>query len=125
MPVLITIAAINRLFSSGSESDTSFLVPSTLRAAAENRLKPSSARDQMLALVHELEQLATDYRDAAESSIGAYVRQSQQPHTTDDDLVALMQPWDQRRQSALEGILDIRDSIRHLLTDEEWEKVFG
>ena len=45
-------------------------------------------------------------------------------HTVLDDLIELLQPWDNARVQTMQGIIYVRKSMRELLTGEQWERVF-
>ena len=124
MPVLVTIATINALFRSGSEQ-TSFLDPEALRARCRDVIEDSETRARAIALTEELERLAVQYNAAVASSVEAYIAKSAQWDSSANDLIELLQPWDNARAQTVRGIVRVRQSMRELLTAEQWERVFG
>jgi hypothetical protein len=124
MPVLVTIATVNALFRPGSEQ-ISFLDPEALRVRCNNVLEDTETRARAVMLTEELERLALRYNSAVAASVEAYIAKSAEWDSSANDLIALLQPWDSARAQTLQGILRVRQSMRELLTTEQWERVFG
>ena len=124
MPVLVTIATINALFRSGSEQ-TSFLDPEALRARCNDVIEDTETRARAIILIEELERLARQYNAAVVSSVEAYLTKSAQWDSSANDLIELLQPWDRARLQTVQGIVRVQQSMRQLLTSEQWERVFG
>lgn len=123
MPVVVTLATINVLFRGGSTAG--FLDPHALRAAIECELADSDTRDSALALVDELERLARQYDESFTASVEAYKTESTNTETTAEDLIAKLEAWDQKRRLTLQEIVRIRQSMLDVLSESEWDKVFG
>ena len=124
MPVLVTIATVNALFWPGSEQ-ISFLDPEALRVRCNNVLEDTETRARAVMLAEQLQQLAHQYNNAVAASVEAYISKSAKWDSSANDLIALLQPWDSARAQTLQGILRVRQSMRELLTTEQWERVFG
>ena len=124
MPVLVTLATINALFRPDSEQ-AGFLDPAGLRERCNAVLEDTETRARAVMLTEELEQLASQYNAAVASSVESYIAKSAQWDSSADDLIELLQPWDNARARAIQGIIRVRQSMRELLTTEQWERVFG
>ena len=124
MPVLITIATVNALFRPGSEQ-ISFLDPDSLRARCNEMIEDTETRARALMLTEELLRLAQQYNRAVAASVEAYIAKSGQWDSSANDLIELLQPWDSARARTVGGIVRVRQSMRELLTTEQWDRVFG
>lgn len=124
MPVLITIATINALFRAGSEQ-ISFLDPDALRERCNDVIEDTETRARAVKLTEQLQQLARQYNSAVTASVDAYLDKSAQWDSSANDLIELLQPWDKARADTVQGIVRVRQSMRELLTAEEWARVFG
>ena len=123
MPVLVTIATINALFRAGSDQ-TSFLDPEGLRARCNDVIEDTETRARAVMLTEELMRLAQQYNTAVAASVEAYLAKSAQWDSSANDLIELLQPWDNARLQTVQGIIRVRNSMRELLTGEQWERVF-
>ena len=124
MPVLITIATINALFRPGSEQ-ISFLDPEELRRRCNEVIGDTETRHRALLLTEDLMRLAQQYNTAVAASVEAYLAKSAEWDSSANDLIELLQPWDNARARTIQGIVRVRQSMRELLTKEQWERVFG
>ena len=124
MPVLITLATVNALFRSGSEQ-ISFLDPESLRARCNEIIEDTETRARVVMLTEELLRLAQQYNTAVAASVEAYIAKSAQWDSSANDLIELLQPWDSARADTIQGIVRVRQSMRELLTTEQWDSVFG
>lgn len=124
MPVLVTIATINALFRTDSDQ-ISFLDPEALRLRCNDVLNDTETRARAVMLTEELTRLAQQYNAAVGASVDAYLAKSAQWDSSASDLIELLQPWDKARARTMQGIVRVRQSMRELLTDEQWERVFG
>ena len=124
MAVLITLATIRYLFRSGG-SKVSFLDPELLRAQCEDKLREADGRERALALTDELEELASQYNEAAAAGLDAYIVSSAKWESSANGLIELLKPLDHTRARALQGILRVRQSMLETLTVSEWDRVFG
>jgi hypothetical protein len=123
VPVLITIATINALFRTGSEQ-ISFLDPDALRERCNDVIEDTETRARAVKLTEQLQQLARQYNSAVAVSVDAYLDKSAQWDSSANDLIELLQPWDKARADTLQGIVRVRQSMRELLSTEQWNRVF-
>lgn len=123
MPVLSTLIITNFFF--GDSSTNGFLNPNALRAAIKDELDESGQRERALALVDELERLARKYDEKLTASVEAYKRESTNVDTTAKDLIAKLEPWDRERRLTLQEVVRIRRSMLDVLSESEWNDVFG
>ena len=124
MPVLITIATVNALFHRGSD-EVSFLDPDALRARCNDVLEDTETRARAVMLTEQLQQLARQYDNAVAASVESYISKSAKWNSSANDLIELLHPWDNVRLQTVQGIIRVRQSMRELLTTEQWERVFG
>ena len=122
MPVLATITIITLLFGGGS--GISFLNPGSLRKQCKDNLDDSPAQEKALALVDELDQLASQYNQAVAAALDTYVAGTRQ-ETSAAYLAGQLAPFDEVRDATLRNIVGVRESMRKALTAEEWENIFG
>ena len=124
MPVLITIATINTLFRSGAEQ-ASFLNPDKLRARCMEELEDTETRHRAVMLTDELQRLARQYEKAVVATVEAYIAESVKWESSANGLIEQLQPWDSARKQTVQDIVRVRQSMRALLTAEQWNRVFG
>ena len=124
MPVLVTLATINALFRPGSEQ-ISFLDPQALRARCNDVIDDTETRHRALLLTDELQRLARRYEKAVLASVEAYVSESVKWETSVNELIEQLEPWDRARGDTVRDIVRVRQSMRELLTTEQWKRVFG
>jgi hypothetical protein len=124
VPVLITIATVNALFRPGSEQ-ISFLDPEALRARCNDVIEDTETRARAVMLTEDLMRLAHQYNMAVASSVEAYLAKSAQWDSSANDLIELLQPWDSARIQTIQGIVRVRQSMRKLLAEDQWNRVFG
>lgn len=124
MPVLITIATINALFRSGAEQ-ASLLNPDKLRARCMEELEDTETRHRALLLTDELQRLARQYEKAVVATVEAYIAESVKWESSANGLIEQLQPWDSARKQTVQDIVRVRQSMRALLTAEQWNRVFG
>jgi Spy/CpxP family protein refolding chaperone len=123
MPVLITIATVNALFRPGSEQ-ISFLDPEALRARCNDVIEDTETRARAVMLTEELQRLALHYHSAVAASVEAYLAKSAQWDSSANDLIELLQPMDNARTRTVQEIVRVRQSMRELLSTEQWNQVF-
>lgn len=124
MPVLITIATINALFRSGAEQ-ASLLNPDKLRARCMEELEDTETRHRAVMLTDELQRLARQYEKAVVATVEAYIAESVKWESSANGLIEQLQPWDSARKQTVQDIVRVRQSMRALLTAEQWNRVFG
>jgi len=123
MPVLITIATVNALFRFGS-SEVSFLDPDALRERCRDEIEDTETRIRAMILAEQLQQQARQYQKAVVASVEAYIEESAKWESSASGLIERLQPWDNARRQTVHEIVRIRQSMRDLLTTEQWNRVF-
>lgn len=124
MPVLITIATVNALFRTGTD-EVSFLNPDALLERCRDQIEDIETRERAVMLAEQLQQLARRYQNAVAESVEAYIAKSAKWDASANDLIEKLQPWDNARVEAVQEIVRIRQSMRGLLSTEQWNHVFG
>jgi len=122
MPVLATITVMTLLFRGESEH-ASFLAPAELevRIAA---IEDEATRQQVTELSKELRSLVPRYEAAVSETIEAYLVKLQNWQSSAEDLIELLDPFDQERIRTLEEIVRLRHAMRELLNANQWNQVF-
>jgi len=123
MPVLITIATVNALFRPGSE-EVSFLNPDVLRMRCRDQIEDTETRIRAMILAEQLLRLARQYEQAVIASVDAYIAESVKWESSASGLIEQLQPWDSARLHTVQEIVRVRQSMRELLTTEQWQRVF-
>lgn len=123
MPVLITIATVNALFRPGEEQ-ASLLNPDKLRARCMEELDDTETRHRAVMLTDELQRLARQYEKVVVASVNAYIAESVKWESSASGLIEQLQPWDSARLRTVQEIVRIRQSMRELLTTEQWKRLF-
>lgn len=124
MPVLVTIATVNALFFRGGSEQVSFLNPDVLRERCRDEIEDSETRARAMIFVEQLQQLTRQYQNVVVASIDAYIAESVKWESSASGLIERLQPWDSERVRTVQEIVRIRQSMRELLTTEQWKRVF-
>lgn len=123
MPVLITIATVNALFRADSEQ-VSFLTPDALRERCRDQIEDTETRERAIILADQLQQLTREYHNVVIASIEAYIEESVKWESSASGLIEQLQPWDNARRHTVQEIVRVRQSMRDLLTIEQWNRIF-
>ena len=125
MPVLVTIATISYLFKGKSEDQQpGFFNPAGLRAQLE-ALPEGPSRAESLQIMDQLDALAREYDDATDAALRAYIADVEKYDSNADDLIVDLLPPDQIRASTLPRVIGLRERLVEVLSEEEWDEVFG
>ena len=126
MPVLATMTII-ALMRGGGTQDLPFSNPEVLRGLLDNALagEADGTLKEALTIADELEALLTRYSASVESSIDAYIKESSNRYTAAPELIERLEPLDCRRTRTLQAVIELRQSLFELLSDEQWEAVFN
>jgi hypothetical protein len=124
MPVLTTIAILN-IFSPSDPEVVSFLNPEALRVRCMDEIEDTDKRERAVKLTQELQQLASQYEKAVVATVEAYIAESVKWESSANGLIELLEPWDSTRTRMLQEIVRVRQSMREILTIEQWNRVFS
>ena len=125
MPVLTTIAAINFFSGSTDENSVSFLNPEVLRERCEEVIKDTEKLTKAVKLSNDLQRLSAQYSKDVITTVEAYIDESVKWSSSADGLINLLEPMDNSRRQTLLDIIQVRQSMRELLTTEQWQQVFS
>lgn len=123
MPVLTTMAIIN-IFSPSDPEVVSFLNPEALRVRCMDEIEDIDKRERAVKLTQELQQLASQYEKAVVATVEAYIAESVKWESSANGLIEQLEPWDSTRTRMLQEIVRVRQSMREILTVEQWNRVF-
>jgi hypothetical protein len=121
---MITIVAVNFLFSRNTKDEASMLAPTALRTKFE-QLPKGGIRTEVLDIADQLDTLAGDYDAATEAAMNAYIEDVAQWDSSADALLEVLQPLDRRRDNTLPQLIQLRQHLVDTLSPEEWDDVFG
>ena len=126
MPVVATMTIIALMTGRGTQ-DLPFSNPEVLRGLLDNALagEADDTLKEALTIADELETLLTRYRASVESGIDAYIEESSNRYTAAPELIERLEPIDHRRTRTLQAVIELRQSLFELLSDEQWEAVFN
>jgi hypothetical protein len=126
MPVVTTMTII-ALMRGGGTQDLPFSNPEVLRGLLDNALagEADGTLKEALTIADELETLLNRYRASVESSIDVYIEESSNRYTAAPELIERLEPLDCRRTRTLQTVIELRQSLFELLSDEQWEAVFN
>jgi hypothetical protein len=124
VPVLVTIATINALFRISTDG-VSFLDPDALRARVVDVIEDTDTRERALQIIGELQSLAREYEDKVTATVDLYLAESATWDSSATELIDLLEPMDGDRVQTLQDIVQARQSMRDLLTNEQWKRVFS
>ena len=125
MPIVTTLTVIALLRGRGHE-DLPFSDPRVLRGLLDDALagEADDTLKEALSIADELETLLKRYRANVESSIDAYILESSKRYTGAPELIQRLEPLDRERTLTLQMIIQLRQSLLELLSDQQWEAVF-
>ena len=125
MPILTTLAIIS-LFRGGDRENLPFSDAEVLRGLLNDALagEADSILIEVLRIADELGASLDHYRSSAESSLDAYIEESSNKYTSAAELIERLKRLDRERSQALQKVIQIRQSLFELLSDEQWQAVF-
>jgi len=126
MPVVVTMSIITMMMGRRNQ-DLPFSNPEVLRGLLDNALagEADGTLKEALTIADELEALLTRYRASVESSIDAYIEESSNRYTAAPELIERLKPLDNKRTQTLQTVIELRQSLIELLSDEQWDAVFN
>jgi hypothetical protein len=116
--------AIINLFSPSDPEVVSFLNPEALRVRCMDEIEDIDKRERAVKLTQELQQLASQYEKAVVATVEAYIAESVKWESSANGLIEQLEPWDSTRTRMLQEIVRVRQSMREILTVEQWNRVF-
>ena len=125
MPVLATIAAINFFSGSDSENSASFLNPEMLRERCRQVIEDEDKLKKAIKLSDDLQRLSAQYQQHVITTVEAYIDESVKWESSSDGLIDLLEPMDNYRRQTLLDIIQVRQSMKELLTSEQWHQLFS
>jgi hypothetical protein len=126
MPILTTLALISMLRGSDREN-LPFSDAEVLRGLLKDALaeEVDGVLNEALAIADDLEDSLNQYRSNAESSLDAYIKQSSNKYTSADELIEHLKQLDRERRQTLQKMIQLRQALFELLSDEQWQAVFN
>lgn len=126
MPILATMAALALLRGSEDES-LLFTNVRALRRSLRAGLtdEESDVLEQALAIADRIQELIEAYQYRIENTLDASVAESKDHYTYAPERIAQLATFDTERQQLLSDIIEARQALHQLLTDEQWNAVFS
>ncbi len=126
MPILATIAAIS-LLRGGDGENLPFSDAKVLRGLLNDALagEADGILNEALRIADDLGASLNQYRSSAESSLDAYIEDSSNRYTSAAELIEHLKQLDHERLQTLQKMIQLRQALFELLSDEQWEAVFS
>jgi len=126
MPILATLAAISML-RGGDGKDLPFSDTEVLRGLLKDALagEADGVLNEALEIANELGASLSQYRSSAESSLDAYIEESSNRYTSAAELIERLKQLDHERLQTLQKMIQLRQALFELLSDEQWQAVFN
>ena len=126
MPIITTMTVI-AMFRGGDGKSLPFSDAEILRGLLNDALAGESdgSLNEALAIADELGALLNQYRSSAESSLDAYIEESSNKYTSAAELIERLKRLDRERMQTLQNIIQLRQALFELLSDEQWQAVFN
>lgn len=126
MPFITTLT-IMRMFRRSDNEDLPFFDPPLLRSLLDDALAGNDQETLKAAhkLVDELEALLSNYRATVVAGVDSYIEETSNRYITAPELIRSLKPLDNERMQTLLQEIELRESLFALLSDAQWEAVFG
>jgi len=126
MPILATLATIS-LLRGGDRENLPFSDAEVLRGLLKSALagEADSILNEALRIADELGASLDQYRSSAESSLDAYIDESSNKYTSAAELIEHLKQLDRERLQTLQKMIQLRQALFGLLSDQQWEAVFN
>ncbi len=127
MPVVATMT----LMALRERSQANFSQPFTDPRELKERLRaalvdaPETIQEQAYAIADTIEASLRTQRKIGEASLARYIDNMEARYWRADELEDVLAPMDRARREGLYGIVEHRDALLNLLTEEQWEATFG
>jgi len=126
MPILATLATIS-LLRGGDRENLPFSDAEVLRGLLKSALagEVDGILNEALAIADDLGTSLNQYRSSAESSLDAYIEESSNRYTSAAELIEHLKQLDRERLQTLQKMIQLRQALFGLLSDQQWEAVFN
>ena len=126
MPILATLATIS-LLRGGDRENLPFSDTEVLRGLLNDALagEADGILNEALAITDDLGASLDHYRSSAESSLDAYIEESANRYTSAAELIEHLKQLDHERLQTLQKMIQLRQALFVLLSNEQWEAVFS
>ena len=126
MPILTTLTVISML-RGGNGKDLPFSDAEVLRGLLKDALaeEVDGVLNEALAIADDLGASLNQYRSSAESSLDAYIEESSNRYTSAAELIERLKQLDHERLQTLQKMIQLRQALFELLSDEQWQAVFN
>ena len=125
MPVLATMAALALL--RGEDESLLFTDARALRRSLRAGL--TDAEGDVLAeafsIVDRIQELMEAYRHRIEKALDTAIAEPKDQYTYAPERIAQLATFDTEREQVLSEIIEARQALHQLLTDEQWNAVFS
>lgn len=125
MPVLATMAAMALL--RGSEDGAlAFTDVKVLRSSLHAALtdEDGTVLEDSLSICDRIQALIDAYQGRIEETLDTYIAQSEDQYTFAPERITLLTSMDTEREILLGELIDARQALHQLLTNEQWSAVF-
>jgi hypothetical protein len=111
----------------GDGKDLPFSDAEALRGLLNDALagEADGILNEALRIADELGASLDQYRSSAESSLDAYIEESSNKYTSAAELIERLKQLDRERMQTLQKLIQLRQALFELLSDEQWEAVFS
>ena len=125
MPILVTIASINYLFSGNKNGDPSLLNPVALKTKLKEELLEFASRKDVMQILDELDLLVKTYNDATDKALQQYMTDARVYNSSAEVLSNDLKPLDLQRVETFSALIKLRERFINALSEDEWEAVFS
>ena len=126
MSILTTLTVISML-RGGNGKDLPFSDAEVLRGLLKDALaeEVDGVLNEALAIADDLGASLNQYRISAESSLDAYIEESSNRYSSAAELIERLKQLDHERLQTLQKMIQLRQALFELLSDEQWQAVFN
>ena len=127
MPVVATMT----LMALRERSQANFPQPFTDPRELKERLRaalvdaPETIQEQAYAIADTIEESLRTQRKIGEASLARYIDNMETRYWRAEELEDVIEPMDRARRESLYGMVEQREALRSILTEEQWEATFG
>ena len=127
MPVVATMTLMALRERSQANFPQPFTDPRELRDRLERALvdAPETTQEQAYAIAETIEESLRTQREIGEASLARYIDNMETRYWRAEELEDVLAPLDRARRESLYGIVEQREELRSILTEEQWKATFG